>query len=256
MRVTQLSTTPVKGLALHQPSAIRVDETGAVGDRVFFLVDESAALISVAKTGALVGISAEYDATTRRLSLYEHGDLLVEDEVRLGDVIQADFFAFRTAPGRVVTGPWADLLSHRAGRSLRLVQGSDALRAHDVEPLSLLGSASVDALSRQAGEPVDARRFRMLIEVDGGEPHVEDTWEGRRIAIGDTVLIGGGPVQRCAGTTRNPDTGSVDLKTLTLIGAYRGRHDSVFGTGFNFGTYARCIVPGQIRVGDDVVVNP
>ena len=85
MRVTQLSTTPIKGLALHHPSAIRVDETGAVGDRVFFLVDEGDALVSGAKTGALVGISAEYDATTRRLSLYEHGDLLVRDEVHLGD---------------------------------------------------------------------------------------------------------------------------------------------------------------------------
>ena len=36
MRVTRLSTTPVKGLALHHPISIRVDETGAVGDRLFW----------------------------------------------------------------------------------------------------------------------------------------------------------------------------------------------------------------------------
>ena len=94
----------------------------------------------------------------------------------------------------------------------------------------------------------------MLIEFDGGPPHVEDTWEGSRIQIGDATLVGGGPVQRCAGTTRHPDSGKVDLKTLALIGEYRGRQDSVFGLGFNFGVYARCIVPGEIRVGDDVVV--
>ena len=60
----------------------------------------------------------------------------------------------------------------------------------------------------------------------------------------------GGPVQRCAGTTRNPDSGQVDLKTLALIGDYRGRQDSVFGMGFNFGVYATRRHRGPDRVGD------
>ena len=254
MRVTRLSTTPVKGLALHHPESIRIDETGAVGDRLFYLADERPSLVSIAKVGSLVGISAEYDAATSRLTLREGDDVIVEDEVRLGREIDADFFAFRTAPGRVVEGPVSEILSERAGRALRLVKATDTLRAHDVEPLTLLGEGSVDRLSEMAGESVDSRRFRMLVEFDGGEAHVEDTWLGRSIQIGDATLIGGGPVQRCAGTTRNPDTGTVDLKTLALIGEYRGRQDSVFGPGFNFGVYARCVVPGEIRVGDDVIV--
>ena len=254
MRVTRLSTTPVKGLALHHPESIRVDETGAVRDRLFFLADPRPSLVSVAKTGALVGITAEYDAASRRLTLRERDTVLAEDEVRLGEAVDADFFAFRTAPGRIVEGPFAAILSARAGRPLELVQGTDTLRGHDVEPLTLLGQGSVDALSRQAGAPVDSRRFRMLIEFDGGAEHIEDNWDGIRIQIGDATLVGGGPVQRCAGTTRHPDTGVVDLKTLALIGEYRGRQDSVFGMGFNMGVYARCIVPGEIRVGDDVVV--
>ena len=254
VRVTRLSTTPIKGLALHHPESIRVDETGAVGDRLFFLADPRPSLVSVAKTGALVGITAEYDATTRRLILREGDTVLADDEVRLGEAIDADFFAFRTAPGRIVEGPFAAILSERAGRPLELVQGSDTLRGHDVEPLTLLGQGSIDALSQQAGAPVDSRRFRMLVEFDGGEPHIEDTWLGKSIQIGDATLVGGGPVQRCAGTTRHPDSGVVDLKTLALIGEYRGRQDSVFGMGFNFGVYARCVVPGEIRVGDDVIV--
>jgi uncharacterized protein YcbX len=254
VRVTRLSTTPIKGLALHHPQSIRVDETGAVGDRIFFLADPKPSLVSVAKTGALVGITADYDATTRRLILREGDTVLADDEVRLGEALDADFFAFRTAPGRVVEGPFAAVLSESAGRPLELVQGSDALRGHDVEPLTLLGQGSIDRLSEVAGQAVDSRRFRMLIEFDGGEPHVEDTWLGKSIQIGDATLVGGGPVQRCAGTTRHPDTGVVDLKTLALIGEYRGRQDSVFGMGFNFGVYARCVVPGEIRVGDDVIV--
>jgi uncharacterized protein YcbX len=254
VRVTRLSTTPVKGLALHHPTSIRVDETGAVGDRLFYLTDDRPSLVSIAKTGALVGISAEYDPDTHQLTLREGDDVLVEDEVHLGRGIDSDFFAFRMAPGRVVEGPFGDILSERAGRPLHLVRATDALRGHDVEPLTLLGQGSIDALSAQAGEPVDSRRFRMLIEFDGGEAHIEDTWLGRTIQIGDATLVGGGPVQRCAGTTRNPDSGNVDLKTLALIGEYRGRQDSVFGPGFNFGVYATCVVPGEIRVGDDVIV--
>ena len=254
MRVTRLSTTPVKGLALRHPSSIRVDETGAVGDRIFFLADPRPSLVSVAKTGALVGITAEYDAAARRLTLREGETVLADDEVRLGDAIDSDFFAFRTAPGRIVDGPFAAVLSERAGRPLTLVQGTDALRGHDVEPLSLLGQGSIDRLSEVARQPVDARRFRMLIEFDGGTEHIEDTWDGIRIQIGDATLVGGGPVQRCAGTTRHPDTGVVDLKTLALIGEYRGRQDSVFGMGFNMGVYARCVATGEIRVGDNVVV--
>lgn len=254
MRVTRLSTTPVKGLALHHPESIRVDETGAVGDRLFYLADERPSLVSIAKGGALLGIRAEYDAATGGLALREGDNILAEEEVRLGPEVDTDFFAFRIAPGRVVEGPFSEILSERAGRTLRLVKATDALRGHDVEPLTLLGEGSIGRLSEVAGAPVDSRRFRMLIEFDGGAPHVEDTWEGSRIQIGDATLVGGGPVQRCAGTTRNPDSGKVDLKTLALIGEYRGRQDSVFGPGFNFGVYARCIVPGEIRVGDDVIV--
>lgn len=255
MRVTRLLTTPIKGLALHEPSSIRVDETGAIGDRIFFLADSRPSLVSIAKTGDLVGISAEYDASTRRLTLRDGDTVLADDEVRLGEDVDSDFFAFRTAPGRIVDGPFAAILSERAGRPLVLVEGTDVLRGHDVEPLTLLGQASIDRLSEVAGRPVDARRFRMLIEFDGGIPHVEDTWPGKRIQIGEATLAGGAPVQRCAGTTRNPDTGVVDLKTLALIGEYRGRQDSVFGPGFNFGVYAQCVVPGEIRLGDPVILT-
>ena len=38
-RVTRLSVTPVKGLALHHPDEIVLLRTGAVGDREFFVID-------------------------------------------------------------------------------------------------------------------------------------------------------------------------------------------------------------------------
>ncbi len=254
MHVTRLSTTPIKGLCLHHPDAVDVRTTGVVGDRRFYLVDDRDGLVSIAKTGGMVGLTAEYDEAADHLVVREHGEVVAEGQVELGPEHRADFFAFKTVPGRLAPGPWDAVLSERAGRRVRLVKADRADGAHDVEPLTLLGDASSRRLAEQAGEPdIDSRRFRMLIEFDGAEPHAEDGWRGRRLRIGTVVAEVGGPVQRCAGTTRNPATGAVDLKTLSLIGDYRGRQNSIFGLGFNFGVYATVVTEGRISVG--VVLN-
>jgi uncharacterized protein YcbX len=256
MQVTRLSTTPIKGLELHHPESIEITGTGAVGDRVFFLVDDSDTLFSVAKTGALLTLRAEFDTGARRLAILEGDRELAGAVVERGSLITTNFFGFRDVAGYLADGPWNDLFSERAGRRLRLVWAAEPNGGVDVEPLTLLGTASTAELARTAGlEAVDARRFRMLIDFDGALPHEEDTWLGRWLRIGETVVEVGGPVQRCAGTTRHPVSGEVDLKTLALIGDYRGRQDSIFGLGFNFGVYARTVVPGRISVGDELVLD-
>ena len=68
-RVTRLSTTPVKGLALHHPEAILLLRTGAAGDREFFVIDGRGRLISVWKTGRLVPFRAAHDPRSSRITL-------------------------------------------------------------------------------------------------------------------------------------------------------------------------------------------
>ncbi len=133
---------------------------------------------------------------------------------------------------------WGEVFSAIAGRPLRLVLGESG--GFDVAGLTLLGTSSTDALAvRNDADPVDGRRFRMNVEIAGAAPHDEDTWEGRELRLGEVVVRVGGPVRRCAATTRNPDTGVVDLQTLRMIGASRGRQETPkFGKGFYFGVYA------------------
>jgi hypothetical protein len=251
MQVTRLSTTPIKGLALHHPTSIDVAEGGAVGDRAFFLIDERGGLVSIAKTGSLVGLTATFDPQSQRLLIMDGDECCVDGSIELGEPCLANFFGYRDVAGHFVDGPWNEVLSARAGRPLRLVKATDPLGGRDVEPLSLLGQGSIHELAQQSGiASVDSRRFRMLIEFDGAAAHAEDSWHGRHLRIGTAVIAVGGPVQRCAGTTRNPQTGSVDLRTLELIGAYRGRQESIFGLGFNFGVYGRCVEAGRISLGD------
>ncbi len=111
---------------------------------------------------------------------------------------------------------------------------------------------SLDALGAVLGVgDVDARRFRMLIELDGGGAHEEDTWVGGRIGLGETVLRISGQVARCAMTTHDPDTGKRDYDTLRAIKEYRGQMN---GKDLMFGVWGEVETPGRIRRGDEVRV--
>ena len=71
-------------------------------------------------------------------------------------------------------------------------------------------------------DEVDERRFRMNFGIDGLGEHEEDGWLGRRVRLGEAVVVPQGNVGRCAVTTQNPDTGAPDLDTLKALAAYRG----------------------------------
>jgi len=254
--ITRLSTTPVKGLQLHHPDSVRLTADGAAGDRLFYLVDQDGTLQSCTRNPGLYGLyglRATYDPESRHLEVSRGDEVLLSRTVEPAEAVGTDMWGLRTIRSDLLADPdWSDLFSDVVGRPVRLVQARRA--AYDVHPVTLLGTGSVDELARRAGRTeVDARRFRMLIEFSGGDPHVEDSWCDGLLTVGEAVVRVGGPVHRCAATTRNPDTGVVDLQALREIKAYRGRQDSVFGLGSNFGVYADVVEPGRISVGDVLV---
>jgi uncharacterized protein YcbX len=256
MKVVNLSITPIKGFQLHHPHSIEITSRGAIGDREFFFVDENNLMFSMTMVGELAPLFADYDSLNSTLAILENGEVLVEGLVEEGPAQAGNFFNAWNVDGTFVEGPWNEFLSDRLDKKVRLIKTAANRNASDVEPLSLMSSASIKALEDSAQlSSVDPRRFRMLIQVDGTAPHEEDTWADQEFSIGSAIIRAGGPVKRCAATTRNPDSGVVDLKTLKLIGAYRGRQESQFGPGFNFGIYATCIQPGSISIGDSIVRN-
>ncbi|MFC7596511.1 MOSC domain-containing protein [Terrabacter sp. GCM10028922] len=253
--VARLSVTPVKGLLLHHPDSIELTAQGAVGDRQFYLVDDTGKVQSFTHNPGLAGVRAEYDPASRRLRVTRGDQVLLGGDIEPTTMVVTDMWGLRTIRSDVVADPvWGTFFSDLVGRRVHLVQARES--AYDVRPVTLLGTSSVEELARQANRSrVDSRRFRMLIEFSGGEPHLEDSWDGKVLEVGHAVLRGGGPVKRCAATTRNPDSGAVDLQTLRLITSYRGRRDSVLGVGATFGVYADVIEPGRICVGDCMTVR-
>lgn len=248
--VARLSIAPVASLGLEHPTEIDVTERGVVEDRRFYLTDANGRFVDRTVVGRLVQVAAHTDPGATMLRLTLPDGTVIEDEVRLGDAIETQIYG-RTAAGHVVTGPWGAALEPIAERPITVVRGDMPGRTRS-HPTSLLSDGSLRELARHAGvDAVDARRFRMLIDLEGAEPHEEDTWIGRRIALGDAILRVIKPDARCAITTQDPDTGTRDLDTLRTLIAYRGLRD---GKHADFGVLADVVQPGRIRVGDEVAV--
>jgi uncharacterized protein len=254
LRVAWISHCPVKGLAIRQLDQCALTEAGIAGDREFFLVDENDRLVNSKGLGALQQVVPRYEPDASSLTLEFPDGTTLAREVSFDGSLTARFWDV-TIDVRVVDGPWGEALSDYAGRSLRLVGGAGpATDRRRSGAASLLGTGSLQAIARVLGvDEVDGRRFRMNFGIDGTGEHEEDGWIGRRVRLGEAVVVPQGNVGRCAVTTQNPDTGAPDLDTLKALAAYRGAIEST--EKLPFGVYGAVAQAGPVRVGDPVELD-
>jgi uncharacterized protein YcbX len=251
--VSRISIAPVKGLALVHPDEVLLEKTGVRSNRRFHVVDADGRRYNQLRNGCLVQIEADYDPDAERLALRFPDGTVAEGVVALGDEITTDFYG-RPVPGNLVIGPWSHALSSWGGSALRLVQSApgaavDRRRGN----VTVVSTASLAELARRAGreEPVDGRRFRMLFELDGCEPHEEDGWVKRHLRIGEAVVYVRNDVGRCAITTQNPETGKPDFDTLRAISGYRDLTANEAGKKhIPFGVFGEVVEPGRVALGD------
>jgi uncharacterized protein YcbX len=252
MQVSRLSVTPVKGFAVWHPDEVMLGETGVAEDRRFYLVDEEGLRLGALRYGPLVRFTARYDSATDELVVRLPDGSELAGTVEVAEPVRTDFYG-RDVAGHVVRGPWADALSADVGQAVRLVRADrpgDGVDRGERGGVTLLSEASVDELSRRSSEPVDARRFRMLIAVSGTGPHEEDSWIGAEVEVGAARLRVNGHVGRCAITTQSPETGVRDFDSLRAIKDYRGQNPET--REIDFGVYGHVVQPGRVRVGDPV----
>jgi uncharacterized protein YcbX len=250
-RVSWISLTPVKATMLHLVEETELLESGVRGDRRFYFVTERGRLFSNKDHGPLQLVRAEYDAEADVLSLrFTDGEFLSGPVERGGEVETTFHKAPRRA--RLVVGPWAGAVSELVGQPVRLVEPEQSATDRGRGgAATLLAARSLGRLARQLGvDAVDHRRFRMNFGVEGVDAHEEDGWRGRRVRIGDAVVIPQGHVGRCVITTQNPDTGRTDLDTLRGLAGYRSDVETT--EPLPFGIHAAVAEPGRVRIGDPV----
>ncbi len=249
--VTALAVTPVKGTRVRPVDRIALDRAGARGNRRFYLIDERGRMLNGKQLGGLNRVLSDYSAEEAWLRMVLPGNELVEGPVELDGPVRARFYS-RSVQARLVRGPWSSALSEHLGAPLRLVQGDSAVDRGARGAASLISRASLAALASAADvDTVDPRRFRMLIEIDGVGAHEEDGWVGSSLRVGEAVVRWGGHVGRCLVTSRDPETGEIDLPTLEVLRGYRDGLDTT--EPLAFGVYGEVLRPGAVRVGDSVV---
>ena len=252
--ISKISIASVKGLAVRHVDAVEVGPNGVAENRRLHLVDADGRFVNGKTSMRLSLVASRLDLAARTLALEFPEGGVVQGELELGDPIVTIFFG-RPAPGRLVTGPWNEALSAWSGLDLRLVMADETGAANDRGPdagVSIVSAASVADLARAGGaERLDARRFRMLLEVEGVAAYAEDGWIDRAVQIGDAVVRPRGNVGRCAVTTCDPDTAQRDFDTLGVLASYRGAIATT--EPLPLGVVGDVATPGRVRVGDAVV---
>lgn len=282
--VAEISRCPVKSMLGEQLTAAQITESGIAGDRAWALIDTETGKIVSAKHprlwAGLLSFRATYPDDDHREVRIESADgrvlsssaadidtslsALVGREVRLESA---------PAPGATYDELWPDIEGMAPSsfvddtRSGTSPDGEDisALEIgmlapgtyQDVAPITLMTTASLRAAAAlyPAGA-WDPRRFRSSILIDHpGDEFAEQDWVGRTLHIGTTVLSVAAPTPRCVMITLDQQDLPSDVGLLRTLAKHNRVDVSGLGHFACLGAYAMVTQPGEIHVGDDVVLH-
>lgn len=139
---------------------------------------------------------------------------------------------------------WADpLIPEGLPRPARLAAAPGRGMTDSPDPtVSILSDASRRALGAAAGRPLDRRRFRGNLWLDGLAPWAEFDLVGHEVQLGAARLRITERIGRCSATHADPETGRRDVDLLDLLERGQGHTD--------FGVFAHVVEGGPIALGD------
>jgi uncharacterized protein YcbX len=251
MHIRRIGSSPLKGARHRSHESAEFALDGPVGDRVFAAVDLTRGVVlKTVQNPALLGCSARWEDGVLSIDIGGERHSAVPRPV--GPRIELDYWG-RPSALRVVEGPWAAPLSALLGREVVLARAEIPGAVVYGDAVSIATTGSLRRLADAAGHDVDARRFRSNLEIDTGdaEPHLEDGWAGRELAVGGVVLRVAEGIPRCAVIDLDPATGASGTRLLPSLAGYR-----LAAGAIPFGVYARVVRAGVISRGDAVRVSP
>lgn len=254
--VKQLFTHYVKGLSPQECDRIFLQAGhGIPGDRAFALMhqpeDQQAEAVPWKRKQyfamqndwpGLAALACHYDPEAAVLSIKWQGVELLAAETNTPtgrDRISAFFTGYLAALQPVPTA------RHPQHGPLQLVGNSDGTtRYPDRQPvhISLVSQASLNHLSEVAGQPIDGRRFRPNILLEGVTAWAEMDWVGQELQLGTARIVITAPINRCLNIDVNPQTGVPDISLFSLLQQKLGHPQT--------GVLAKVVTSGNVSVGD------
>lgn len=250
IKVVSLYRYPVKGLSPQalDEVCLTVGET-VPGDRIYaiengfsrFDPDHPRHLPKInflmrMRNERLAGLQTEFDLATDTLTIYRGGRQVARGALntKLGRQLIEQFFAgFMRAelkgPPRIV---------HAAGHSFSDVAA---------KCLHFVNLATVREVAETVGKPLDPLRFRANVYFDGPFAWDERKWLGQVLKMGGSRLRVIKETERCEATNVNPETAERDTAIPPTL-------QRTYNHPF-LGFYAEVIEPGEVRSGDEIVVE-
>ena len=243
-RLVALWRHPIKGIGREALDAVELEPGAPMPlDRAWALLQEGAPdtdewqvrrhFLQSAAGPSLMAVGASWDGEALTLSHPDRPDLRIDPD-RDGDALREWVAPIwpdeRPAPARLVRAP------------------ERSMADNGWASVSIVNMASVDALTEAAGAPIDVRRFRANLAVEGLEPWEEWGWIGRRLRAGEVEMEVAERIGRCRATEADPVTGRREHDPVALLRRGWGHTD--------FGVYAKVLTRGRVAVGDPVTLLP
>ncbi|MGH3518245.1 MAG: MOSC domain-containing protein [Haloechinothrix sp.] len=268
VRIVELRCYPIKGCAGVPVDRTRIELAGLTHDREFMAVAAAdGGFLSQRKHPVLATIRPElrHDGTKLAVTAPGAGELLIP-VLPDGPLRPVTVHSWQGA-GADQGADAAEWFSEVVGAAARLVRvppernrtrdGRYPSRTGfaDAYPLLIASASSLDALNdrilERGAEPVPMDRFRPNIVVGGWpEPHTEDRVD--RMRAGDVEVGFTKKCKRCSVPLVDQACGrKAGPEPIRTLADYRREQDG----GVTFGANYAVLAPGQVAVGDAVMVH-
>ena len=258
--LSEINLYPVKSTMGHAVASATVEARGLQGDRRWMIVDETGRFITQREQARMRLIHARFTDGQVRLQADGFGEIvLAVDDERLDVTVWKDRVSARLATPAVQA--WVSTVLGVNARAVMMdehseraadphyAQVEDVVSFADGFPLLLISVASLAELNTRLAKPVDMRRFRPNLVVQGATAFAEDGWRSIRIdGLRFDVVK---PCSRCVLTTRDPDSGELDTERepLRTLSQYRRQSGGVM-----FGQNLIARDHGVIRSGAGITI--
>ena len=211
---------PVKSMAGERLDECMITDRGLDGDRRWAFIDRSP------------------HRDGKWFNIKQHAPLMTYKARLAGGELEV------LSPGGSAVALETDLLPRFQAEAARPLELRELPGANfDDSQVLIVNLATVQAFALEAGMPIDPRRFRANLYIEGLEPEEELRWLGRIVQAGESELEVTSRCERCKVITMDPDTTEAMPELLRLLVE---RHDE------RMGMYCRVVKPGRIGVGDFV----